>query len=190
MRDVRSQCASPFFFIRNWIIARFSIVSIRKWTQEYRNCTHFRNSHIFTQWAYFTQILNESQIFTQMAIFLHTGHISHKYPMKVKFLYKWPYFNTLSIFYTIILVLSVAVLVFSNSWLFHGGRCASTELLWPWYYWFDHRGDERRNLIKLIKLFLTDGIIDSDDSSFYRYNYLKSFVYCVWNIEHLSNMFC
>jgi hypothetical protein len=59
-----------------------------------------------------------------------------------------------------------------------------------WYYWFDHRGDERRNLIKLIKLFLIDDILDSDDSSFSRYNHLKCFVCCVWNIEHLSNVFC
>jgi hypothetical protein len=48
---------------------------------------------------------------------------------------------------------------------------------------------KRRNLIKLIKLFLIDGILDSDDSSFSRYNHLKSFVCCVWNIEHLNNVF-
>jgi hypothetical protein len=59
-----------------------------------------------------------------------------------------------------------------------------------WYSWLDHRGDERRNLIKLIKLFLIDDILDSDDSSFSRYNHLKSFVCYVWNIEHLSNVFC
>jgi hypothetical protein len=59
-----------------------------------------------------------------------------------------------------------------------------------WYSWLDHRGDERRNLIKLIKLFLIDDILDSDDSSFFRYNHLNSFIYCVWNIEHLSDMFC
>jgi hypothetical protein len=59
-----------------------------------------------------------------------------------------------------------------------------------WYSWHDHQGDERRNLIKLIELFLIDGILDSNDSSFSRYNHLKSFVYCVWNIEHLSNIFC
>jgi hypothetical protein len=35
-----------------------------------------------------------------------------------------------------------------------------------WYSWLDHRGDERRNLIKLIKLFLINGFLDSDDSSF------------------------
>jgi hypothetical protein len=58
------------------------------------------------------------------------------------------------------------------------------------YSWHDHQGDERRNLIKMIKLFLIDGILDSDDSSFSRYNHLKSFVCCVWNIEHLSNVFC
>jgi hypothetical protein len=48
-----------------------------------------------------------------------------------------------------------------------------------WYSWLDHRCDERRNLIKLIKLFLIDVILDSDDFSFSRYNHLKSFVYCV-----------
>jgi hypothetical protein len=58
-----------------------------------------------------------------------------------------------------------------------------------WYSWLDHRGDEMRNLIKLIELFLIDGILDSDNSSFSRYNHLKSFVYYVWNIEHLSNVF-
>jgi hypothetical protein len=42
----------------------------------------------------------------------------------------------------------------------------------------------------MIKLFLIDGILDYDDSSFSRYNYLKFFVCCVWNIEHLSNVFC
>jgi hypothetical protein len=59
-----------------------------------------------------------------------------------------------------------------------------------WYSWLDNRGDERRNLIKLIKLFLIDVILDSDDLLFSRYNHLKSFVCCVWNIEHLSNVFC
>jgi hypothetical protein len=47
-----------------------------------------------------------------------------------------------------------------------------------WYSWLDHRGDERRNLIKLIKL-LIDDILDSDDSLFFRYNHLKSFICCV-----------
>jgi hypothetical protein len=113
-----------------------------------------RNSQIFTHWAYFTKISNEIQISTQMTIFSHIEHISHKYPMKVKFPHKLPYFHTLSIFYTNILYksyfhtnghifthwayftqsflwLSIAVLVFWNSWLFHGGHCASTELWWP-----------------------------------------------------------
>jgi hypothetical protein len=83
-----------------------------------------KNSHIFAQ------ISNESQIFTQMTIFSHIEHISHKYPMKVKFSYEWTYFHTLSIFYIIILLLSVMVLSFWNSWLFHGGHCASTEFHW------------------------------------------------------------
>jgi hypothetical protein len=59
-----------------------------------------------------------------------------------------------------------------------------------WYSWLDHQGDERWNLIKLIKLFLIDGILDSDDSLFSRYNHLKYFICCVWNIEYLSNVFC
>jgi hypothetical protein len=42
----------------------------------------------------------------------------------------------------------------------------------------------------MIKHFLIDDILNSDDSSFSRYNYLKSFVCCVWNIEHLSIVFC
>jgi hypothetical protein len=63
------------------------------------------NGHIFTHWAYFTQISNECQIFTQMAIFSHRAYfpqisnesqnftqmtifshieyMSDKYPMKV-----------------------------------------------------------------------------------------------------------
>jgi hypothetical protein len=53
------------------------------------------------------------------------------------------------------------------------------SLVGRWYSWLDHRGDERRNLNKLIKLFLIDGILDSDDSSFSRYNHLKFFACCV-----------
>jgi hypothetical protein len=44
------------------------------------------------------------------------------------------------------------------------------------YSWLNHRGDERRNLIKLIKLFLIDDISDSDDSLFSRYNLSLLFV--------------
>jgi hypothetical protein len=44
--------------------------------------------------------------------------------------------------------------------------------------------------MKLSKLFLIDMILDSDDSSFFRYNHLKSFVCCVSNIEYLSGVFC
>jgi hypothetical protein len=66
-----------------------------------------------------------------MTIFSLIEHISHNYPMKVKFTHNWPYFHTLSIFHTIILLLSIAVLIFWNSWLFHGGRCTSMELYWP-----------------------------------------------------------
>jgi hypothetical protein len=65
-------------------------------------------------------------------------------------------------------------------WSFIGG----------WYSWLDHQGDKRRNLIKLIKLFLIDGILDSNNSSFSKYNHVKSFICCVYNIKYLSNMFC
>jgi hypothetical protein len=44
--------------------------------------------------------------------------------------------------------------------------------------------------MELIKLFLIDDILDSDDSSFFGYNHLKSFVCCVWNIENFCNVFC
>jgi hypothetical protein len=33
--------------------------------------------------------------------------------------------------------------------------------------------------MKLIKLFLTNGILNSDDLSFFKYNHLKSLVSCV-----------
>jgi hypothetical protein len=60
------------------------------------------------------------------------------------------------------------------------------ELRWPIISWLDHRGDERRNLIKLIKIFLIDDILNSGDSSFSRYNHVKSFVCCVWNVIHFE----
>jgi hypothetical protein len=153
--------------------------------------SHFHtNGNIFTHWAYFTQISNKSYFFTQMIIFLHIEHISHKYPLKLKISHKWSYFHTLNIFYTIILLLSVAILVFWNSWLFMMVVMQVRSFVVRWYSWLYHRDDERRNLIKFIKLFLIDDILDSDDLSFFIYNYLKSFIYCVWNIEHLSNVFC
>jgi hypothetical protein len=34
-------------------------------------------------------------------------------------------------------------------------------------------------IIKLIELFLINGILDSDDLSFSRYNHLKVFIYCI-----------
>jgi hypothetical protein len=37
---------------------------------------------------------------------------------------------------------------------------------------------------------ISEVVLSQDDLSFYRYNHLKSFVCCVWNIEHLSNVFC
>jgi hypothetical protein len=73
----------------------------------------------------------KSKIFIQIDIFSHMDHISHKYLMEVKFSHKWLYFYTLSIFYTIILLLSIAVLCFLKLLNFYGGRCASTELCWP-----------------------------------------------------------
>jgi hypothetical protein len=51
-----------------------------------------------------------------------------------------------------------------------------------WYSWLDHRGDERSKLIKLIKLFLINDILDYDDSSLSRYNHLKSF--CLLCLEY------
>jgi hypothetical protein len=59
-----------------------------------------------------------------------------------------------------------------------------------WYSWLDHRSGEMRNLIKLIKHVHINGILRSDDSSFSKYNHLKYFVCCVWNIEHLSDVLC
>jgi hypothetical protein len=122
--------ASPFYFIRNWTIAKFSIVSTKNWTQEFRNCTHFRN-RTKTSIAIYSHIEHILHKYPTKVMFSHIEHISHKYPLKVKFSHKWSYFDTLSIFYTIILLLSVEVLVFWNSWLFHGGHCASMQLCWP-----------------------------------------------------------
>jgi hypothetical protein len=218
IRDAHCVGASPFF-IRNWTIARFSIVSIKNWTQDFINCKHFRNrikrwnGHIFIHWTYFTQISNNSHIFTQMVIFLNIEHISHKYPIKVKFLHRWSYFHTLIIFHTNIHWKSkfhTNGYIFTYWAYFTQSFCYFSLRSWffkildffvvvvaqvrsfvgRWYYWLDHRGGQRRNLIKLIKLFLIGDILDSDDSSFSKYNHLKSFVYCVWNIEHLSNVFC
>jgi hypothetical protein len=43
---------------------------------------------------------SEIELRHQMAIFSHIEHISHKWPIKVKFSLRWPYFHTLSIFHT------------------------------------------------------------------------------------------
>jgi hypothetical protein len=43
---------------------------------------------------------------------------------------------------------------------------------------------------ELIKFFLIDGILDSDDWLLSGYNHLKSFVCFVWNIENLCDVFC
>jgi hypothetical protein len=118
-----------------------------------------------------------------MIIFSHIEHISHKYPIKVEFSRKWSYFYTLSIFYTIILLLSIAVLVFEILDFFMVVVAQVWSFVGRWYSWLDHQGDERRNLIKLIKLYLIDDILDSDNSSFSRYNHLKSLVCCVCSIE-------
>jgi hypothetical protein len=211
--DVSCVGASHLFFIRNWTVARFNIVSIRNRTQDFKNCTHFRNNHIFTQWAYFTQISYESKIFTQIVIFSYSEHIWHIYPMKDNFLHKWSYFHTLSIFHTNIQWKSnfhINGHIFTHwayftqlfcyfplrSWFFEilDFFMVAVVKVWSfvgrWYSWLDYRVDERRNLIKLIKLFLIDGILDSDNSSFSWYNHVKSFICCVWNIKHLSNVFC
>jgi hypothetical protein len=126
-----------------------------------------------------------------MTIFSHIEHISHKYPMKVKFPHKLSYFHTLSIFYT-----QSFCYFLLRSWFFEILNffmvvvAQVQSFVGRWYSWLDHRGDKRRNLIKLIKLFLINDILDFDDSLFSRYNLLKSFVYCIWNIEHLSSIFC
>jgi hypothetical protein len=39
-----------------------------------------------------------------------------------------------------------------------------------WYSWLDHRGDEGRNLIKLIKLLLIDGILNFETSTIRRFS--------------------
>jgi hypothetical protein len=165
-------------------------VSIRNWTQVFRNCTQgtrnrikTTNSHIVTYWAYFIQISNECQIFTQMVIFSHIEHISHKYPMKVKFhtnghifthwahftqisnenltFTHWACFTQLFCYFPLLSwffeILDFFMMVVAQVWSFIG----------RWYSWLDHRDDKRRNLIKLIKLFLINDILDSDDSSFF-----------------------
>jgi hypothetical protein len=115
-----------------------------------------------------------------MAIFLHILHILHKYPLKLKFSCKWSYFHTLSIVYTIILLLSAAAWCFEIFDFFMVVVAQILSFIGRWYSWLDHRGGERRNFIKLMKLFIIDNILDSDDALFSRYNHLKSFVCCVW----------
>jgi hypothetical protein len=89
---------------------------------------------------------NESQIFTQ-----------------------WPYFHTLSIFYTIILLLFIAALGFFEILDFFMGVIAQVQsFIDRWYSWLDRQSDERRNLIKLIKLCLINDILDYDNSLFSR----------------------
>jgi hypothetical protein len=63
-------------------------------------------------------------------------------------------------------------------------------LTFSWLSFRKYRISLDDGILGLIKLFLIDGILDSDDSSFSRYNHLKSFVCCVWNIENLCDVFC
>jgi hypothetical protein len=184
---------SPFF-IRNRTIARFIIVFIRNWIEGFKNWTKPSNCHIFTHLTYFTQMTNESQIFTQIVTFSHIEHISHKYPMKINFSHKWPYFYTLSIFhiniqwksffhtnghifthwayftqmtnesqiFTKMVIFSHIEHILRNH--FATFRCGLSFLKFltfreASYSWPDHRGDEKRNLIKMIKLFLIDDIL-------------------------------
>jgi hypothetical protein len=115
-----------------------------------------------------------------MVIFSQIEHISHKYPIQVTFSHIWPYFHTLNIFYTIILLLFVVVLFFFEIFDFFMVVIVKVRsFVGRWYSWLDHRGDKRINLIKLIKLFLINDIHNFDDSSFSKYNHLKSFVCCV-----------
>jgi hypothetical protein len=103
-----------------------------------------------------------------MVIFSHIEHILHNH------------FATFHCDLGFFEILNFFMVVIAQVWSFVG----------QWYSWLDHRGDERRNLIKLINLFLIDGILDSNNLSFSRYNHVKSIVCCVWNIIYLSNMFC
>jgi hypothetical protein len=50
----------------------------------------------------------------------------------------------------------------------------------------------KNHLIRILEdgPLISEVVLSQDDLSFYRYNHLKSFVCCVWNIEHLSNVFC
>jgi hypothetical protein len=102
-----------------------------------------------------------------MVIFSHIEHILHNH--FATFYCGLDFFEILDFFMVIV----------AQVWSFIGRL----------YSWLDYRGDERRNLIKLIKLFIINDILNYNDSSLSRYNHLKSFVYCVWNIEHLSNVF-
>jgi hypothetical protein len=123
---------------------------------------------IFSHIEHISHISNESQIFTQMATFSHIEHILHNH------------FATFHCGLGFFEILDFFMVVIAQVWSFVG----------QWYSWIDHRDGKRRNLIKLIKLFLINDILDFDNLSFSRYNHLKYFVCCVWNIEHLSDMFC
>jgi hypothetical protein len=62
---------------------------------------------------------------------------------EVKFLHKWPYFHTLSMFYKIILLLSIAVLDFEILDFLMVVTAQVLNFIGRWYSWLDHRGNER-----------------------------------------------
>jgi hypothetical protein len=142
-------------------------VSIFSWHQK-------QNQDI--KWPYFHTVSISHKNIQWKLIFHTNGHILTRWayftqiPIESQIFTQMVIFSHIEHIYTIILLLFIAVLVFWNSLTFHGGR------------WCKYRA-------LLIKLFLNDGFLDSDDSSFSRYNHLNSFVCCFWNIEHLSNMF-
>jgi hypothetical protein len=117
-----------------------------------------------------------------MAIFSHIDHISHKYPMKAKISHidhiLHNHFATFRCALDFLKFLTFMVVV-----------AQVRSFVSRWYSWIDYQCGESKSLIKLIKFFLIDDILDSVDSSFFR-NHLKSFICCVWNIEHLSDVFC
>jgi hypothetical protein len=142
---------------------------------------------IMDEWYYLTQMTDESKNFIQMTIFSQKS-------IWLSFTFEaWLHFSATSE-YTLRGQLFCYFLL--HSWFFEILDfflvvVSQVQNIFGWWYsWLDHRGYERRNLIRLIKHFFIDGILDSDDLSFFGYNHLKSFVCCVWNIENLCDMFC
>jgi hypothetical protein len=137
----------------------------------------------------FSHIEHISHKYQIKVTFSHIEYILHKYPLKLKFSQKWSYFHTLSIFtqlFCYFLLWSCFLYILD---FFMAVIAQIRSFVGRWYSGLDHRGDESRNLIKLIKLFRIDNILDSDNSSFPGITTLSLFC-CVWNIEHLSNVFC